>query len=86
MDDAIWTNTTAEEPRINADICARIDHDSTRKQNLSQQSPLRAISAGFVSAIKRSVDWEGVFVNFISDGPENGSYGHQEPSAASALS
>src|SRR4030095_5512135 len=86
VNDARRANTAGEKLRINADVRASIHNNCAGKQDISQQAPLCTISVCLVSAIKRPVDWKGVFINFISDSPENGSYRHQEPSAASALS
>src|SRR4029077_1675040 len=62
MDDTVWSDATRQELRINTNIRTCIHDDSARKQNLSQQPPLRVVSKGFVGAIKGAVDWKGVFI------------------------
>src|SRR5438128_6392566 len=74
MNNASRTNTAREKLRINTDIRTRIHYDSTCDQSLSQQSPLRAINTGFVSCVKRPVDWKGVLVNPVSNSAKKGNY------------
>src|SRR5438876_11442170 len=77
MNSASQTNTAREKLRINTDLRTRIHHDSTCDQSLSQQSPLRAINTGFVSCVKRPVDWKGVLVNPVSNSAKKRKYLHQ---------
>jgi hypothetical protein len=61
------TNTAGKELGVNSNVSADIYDNSAWKQNLPQQLSLPAISQGFVSGIKRSVDWKSVFVQLISN-------------------
>jgi hypothetical protein len=79
MDDTVWSDATRQELRINTNIRTCVHDDSARKQNLSQQPPLRVVSTGFVGAIQRAVDWKGVFIKLIPSSAQNGSDRHQKP-------
>jgi hypothetical protein len=77
MNNTSRTNTAREKLRIDADIRTCVHYDSTCNQNLPQQLPLRAINTGFVSCIKRPVDWKGVLVNPVSNSTKKRNYLHQ---------
>jgi hypothetical protein len=76
MNQAGRTNTAGEKLGLNSNVSTDVCNNSAWKQRLLQQLSFRRISVGFVSGIKRAVDWKGVFVNFVSNSAEDRSYRH----------
>jgi hypothetical protein len=77
MDDTVWSDAARQELRINPDIRARIHDDRAGKQKLPQKLTLRAIGVRFERTIRKAIDREGVFVDFVSDPTKNESFPHQ---------
>ena len=67
MNDAGWPDRAGKKLRIDTTVRPCVHDDGARRQNSSQQLPLRAIGVRLKSAITEPINGESVFVKLIAN-------------------